>query len=1013
MEWTSLHVPVHGGIDTNTDPKQVQPPKVLELENGHFRIPGSVEKRPGMALIASKDADLDAKDIRGIAARGEELVMFDGDRLWKPAPDPAGGTQLSQPSVGAAGALDPSVNAGSLSSLARITQRQSAKLDLGVVGSSADMASADIGGSGKRFTIHVVNVGGLSYFSVLSEEDGSTLAGPYQITSSTFARVVAVNSGGVSSALIMFRVAAGGGSLRAFNVNGSNFLNPDQSGVGYTTIATGDVAGAFDAEANGLNIYYAYISTTANTIKYGIVDVNPTTVLAATTQATASAPNAVCVAANSYDGDFAVCWTSTAGSRVDGRVYNLAGTALGAAFQIEATGSLTFNQIAAVYEEESASYTTPRIGVFYSVQGAARSNDHVRRGLLYHDGSGGQAGAVLVRHVGIASRAWRGPTRMAGQQSNNFHIVLSRSSAIQKTHFLYRVSVVDGNGTTASGKQAPTSIDGYLAFGVAVDHALVSDGMMAGGIQVLDSISRWCGVANGRCLEYRMDDTMPLRSAEMGEALYWAGGFVGAYDGARAMEAAFFLNPEIWTLTPSAAGGSLTVSTTYTYRVFYVRRTVGGKKIISGAVQKTAATGVADTRIVLEIETIAQLVSSTANHYDNIEIYRGIGDSPGVICRLVGTVVTLPTQDTITHNDDMSDATLASQPQDYLSGTPMENQNYAPMACSAMALINGRVWINQYDDDNLVLFSKERLTGEPLAFAGENRLVLQAGSGPVVAFGQMGDDTVIFREREILVVAGRGPDNTGGDGQYDDPVLVSSDVGCINPESVVNTKMGVYFESHRGIMLLTREGMVEPIGAEVIGYRTDVIKKAVASAKEAEVFFVTNNRTLLYDSDAKAWGTWTIPGDHACLWQDRVTIYRASTGKVYAETTGYLDEATAYTFKLVSAWIPIEGLNGAERIRRALVQGVLRGDHRAQVWFAYDFIDTWYGPFTWTRIASSSYNFTIHPGRQRVTAIKVKFQDLHLSTSAAPEASMGLSQITLEGTKMPSPVRLGTTRKAT
>ncbi len=1016
IEWMNVPVPIFGGIDNNTDPKRVAPPRVLEMENGTFRTPGSVEKRPGFDLLAIGDPVFSPKDIRGIASRGEELVVFDGDRIFRKSESIDG--YITAPRI--SGSSPDGEEDLSLSSLLRIRRYPISEYDAGnVFGTTiaTDVATGFVAATAKWFSVvgQTKRSGG-NYqirYLVIDEHDGSVIYGPVGVATPAapcLIRVVSVNVSGVQCALVIY--SDGANNLKCLQINQTNFRNPVAAGV--TTIATDVSAGAFDVEVRDTGVYYVYVSTTANTVKFGKILGDGTSVIAPTAQATAAAPIAVCIAINQYDGDFALAWASTAGSRVDGRVFNSAGTALGAAFQIEATGGLTFNQITAVYEEETAAYTSPEIGVFYSVQGAARSNDLVKSGRLKGDGSGGTAGGVYVRHVGISSRAWRMPTRKAGQQSNNFHLVLSRSSALQPTYFVYRVNVKPDGGTTGSGKSTPKCPEGYIAHGSAWDHSLGATGLLS-GVHQLGGISRWVATDGSHLSEYRMDDGMPLRSVDVDGVLHFAGGFVGAYEGQTSIETSPLLYPEIITLTPSNGAGALTPAAIYTYRVYYTRFNGMGKKIISGTIQKTVTMGGADDTVDLVIESLAQLLPGIGGAVrTSVEIYRGLGNSAGVICRLVARIANSPTTDTVTYTDLTSDATLASQPQDYMSGTPTEFQNYAPHACTAIALVNGRVWINQVEDDNLILFSKERLTGEPLAFAGENRIVLQAGSGPVTAISQIRDTTIIFREREIYSVAGRGPDNTGGDGQYDDPILITNDVGCINPESVVYTQVGVFFESHKGIMLLSSEGTVELVGAPVLGFKGEVISRAILSATENEVYFLGTTRTLAYDLDQKAWHVWTITGEHACVWQERLCFYKASTGKIYSENkTVYMDEATTYTFKLVTPWIALEGLNGAQRIRRALVQGALLGSHRGQLWFAFDNVETYYGPFTWTSIAASKYNFAVFAPQQRCTSVKIKIQDLDAITGSPPGASLAISEFALEAARQKSPVRLPIDRMGT
>lgn len=70
------------GLDRKTDPKQVVPGRLLELENGVFTSPGSIRKRNGLTSWTREIEGGDAFDTgRALSTYLDQLLLFDGSRV--------------------------------------------------------------------------------------------------------------------------------------------------------------------------------------------------------------------------------------------------------------------------------------------------------------------------------------------------------------------------------------------------------------------------------------------------------------------------------------------------------------------------------------------------------------------------------------------------------------------------------------------------------------------------------------------------------------------------------------------------------------------------------------------------------------------------------------------------------------------------------------------------------------------------------------------------------------------
>lgn len=60
------------------------------------------------------------------------------------------------------------------------------------------------------------------------------------------------------------------------------------------------------------------------------------------------------------------------------------------------------------------------------------------------------------------------------------------------------------------------------------------------------------------------------------------------------------------------------------------------------------------------------------------------------------------------------------------------------------------------------------------------------------------DKLIIFKPDAIYYVTGQGPDNTGGNNNFSDPIFITSTVGSSNDRSLTFIPAGIMFQSDKG-----------------------------------------------------------------------------------------------------------------------------------------------------------------------------------------------------------------------
>lgn len=904
LQKQNLSIPFAAGLDTKTDPFQVQPGKFLSLVNSTFTTGGTLEKRPGFARITALPEGSEATT----------LTTYQGNLI-------SIGNTVEAYSL----ASDQWEDRGFISSLALNTQS--------LVRSTYSQSAPDVAISYNGLACSVFLDGDGSYKYQISDFSTSqVLAGITNLeTGATLAKVFSL---GVHFVIVYILNSGGSPSLKYIAIPVNNL---DAPGSPVTISAqVKSITAGWDGYVANNTLYLAWAgSDIGDSIRVTrinsyltqfntVVNAGHTaTLMSVTTDIAGNTPN---VWVTAYDA-----------VTQDAYTYAFSNTLVPV---LPATQ--TINNI--VVPSITSSATDGTLTIFYGTQNTY-SYSSVRSDFLSKvtctDAGVVGSPSVILRSVDLASESFF--------IDDTIYMLTAYSGALQPSYFL-----IDSSGHVIA-KVAYSNGAGYATTevlpSVTVTGAVAQIGYLIKDLIVPVNKSMDAPFASNIYTQTGINlvtfdfSAMNLSNVEIGDNLIIAGGITWLYDGVKPVELGFNVWPEDILLTALNTGGSMSEQE-YFYQVTY-EWTDGQGNIHRSApsIPQSITLSAGQDGVQLDIPTL-RLTYKTAPNGVRIVIYRwSVAQQTFYqVTSITSPIANNPAVDSITYTDQAADSAILGNNILYTTGGIVEN--IAPPSTSILGLFNSRVFLVDAENPNDVWYSKQVIPNTPVEMSDLFTIFIpptsgaQGSTGIITALSPMDDKLIFFKRDAAYYMTGNGPDDTGGQNDFGNPVFITSTVGCNNQPSIAFIPQGLLFQSDKGIWLLSRNLSTEYLGSPVERYNSFTVSSAaVVPGTNQARFSITS-------------------GTSSCIYQGKHTFLTANQ-EILQETPGaYLDgdggDMLMYDYfygqwgtfdiadqpvllSFITGWFSLTGIQGFQRAYMFYLFGQFQSPHKMNLDIAYDY----------------------------------------------------------------------------
>lgn len=675
-------------------------------------------------------------------------------------------------------------------------------------------------------------------------------------------------------------------------------------------------------------------------------------------------------------------------------------------------GPTVIETVSAVNKINSAEVSQGQYVFFYSVTGSPTYFDFVKKNTGTSAGVVGTP-TVLVRGVSLASKVF--------WVQSALYFMVSYASATQSTYF-----VIDQNGVILS-KISPGTSGGHLPFGtlpkthnVSTDIVIVPSLYKAKLVAENGEFLSLNGVLNTE-VDFVVEDR--YQTAPLGNNLLIAGGVVQSYDGDVVVEHGFNVFCEPPVLTAVSAGTATNYPTRslavgdYGYCIVYRWTDNQGQEHRSAPSQIVNINTAGHDAVSLAIPTL----KLTQKENVVIEVYRT--EDNGTVFYLANSISTPflnnKSVNTVTFIDGKPDADLISGRTLYTTGDVLENIAAPAARVLATHTASKRIFLAGLENANLLQYSKIAFENQPIEFNDALVIPIDPVGGPITALASMDEKLVVFEQDAIFFISGSGPNNAGQQNTFTEAERVASDIGCLDPKSVVLTPDGLMFKSRKGIYLLSKALQLSYVGAPVELYNNLTVSSAKVVAELNQVRFTTiDGDCLVYNYVYKFWGTFTNHKAKSAEVIGNDYYYLRTNNELYKEDrTSFSDAGVPIKMRLEIGWISFQILQGYARIYKMLILGDWLSRHNLLIKIGYDFNEAWvqsatlqpdqaeidavaYGDDSpYGQPSTKPYGGTGNPYQARINFKKQKCQSIKIQIEDSQETAgegFSLSQITFQ-----------------
>jgi hypothetical protein len=391
------------------------------------------------------------------------------------------------------------------------------------------------------------------------------------------------------------------------------------------------------------------------------------------------------------------------------------------------------------------------------------------------------------------------------------------------------------------------------------------------------------------------------------------GGILQSYDGDSVVENNFHYYPEFsasYNPTINTSGGSIGLGT-YNYHFTYEWTDQEGQVQISTPDETAPSVHIttAGSTVLWEVPTLR--LSSKINPRSPVSIVMYRTQANSQIFYKVRSVVNNALVDTQPILDTFSDFEIGANAPIY---TESQVANSVPPSCSMICEFGNRVVIAGLEDENTLWFSQNKydlsnFNNVPMEFSDLFTIGVTSATGPITAIARLDDKLIIFKESAIYYINGTGPQPLATGDQFPPPVLLVSDTGCDNENSIVFCPAGLLFKSSKGIYLLDRSTNVSYIGSPVEQYNNLTITSAELLSMTNEVVFTTAEGTVLvwnyfFNQPQGIWSIWNyLPSTDSVIWGGQLHLIQQNGKVIYQDDNTWIDDTLPYSMVIQTPWI--------------------------------------------------------------------------------------------------------------
>ena len=475
-------------------------------------------------------------------------------------------------------------------------------------------------------------------------------------------------------------------------------------------------------------------------------------------------------------------------------------------------------------------------------------------------------------------------------------------------------------------------------------------------------------------VEVDLDPDRALASLDSGGTWTGTGGYLHGYDGGSIFETGFALYPSIARLEQVSKDlnnvGGL-ADGTYKYLAVYEWADANGNVHRSSPSAIKEITVENDSGDLGTVGVSVYIPNFTRKEGVKVVIYRTL-DASSIFYKAGSFTVPTPanaTSGVITFVDwpkgDSSGSTageIIHRAIVYTQNGELPNGFFG--SCTDLTRHRNKVFAVGADDN--VYFSKPIVDGIEPQFPDAFSLTIPGDSSKTTGIESNLDHFLIFTEDNAHFVSGAGPDAFGA-GMFAPPRIFGTNQGARAGSAHVQTPLGVFYQTERGIYLVQRDMSVKYVGAQVEDQVNNTIVSMICHDPVNEVRFMvkdlnpgTGNPDVLltYNYYFGQWsrsemvytstenqigevydGTYfqKLSATGFLLKQDNSVF--TDTSRVHSNPTSTITRN--YNVSVKTAFIAPSGLLSYDRVYRVMALGEYVGAHSVQMKFRMDYNESY------------------------------------------------------------------------